>query len=256
VSEAGEAAVIEAHIERGVAVSSAAEYLGDRKLRILVLRPRADLSAIAADPMLPHRAATAALAEARARHIPYDFAMDAADPGAQFCSEVASAAYVHCGVHLWPGGSSISSPGIAAWLSAFGVRHFDTQEPSDLEYDPQLVCVAEWRDADALFEDHIDNAVVDVLLERAEAGAGLAYDVAALPLARVAKGLLLEALGEVGPVPDGMSATAALKNQRFASDHGELRARLSVRAEEFQREHGYRAPYWELVRLAREARED
>jgi hypothetical protein len=26
-------------------------------------------------------------------------------------------------------------------------------------------------------------------------------------------------------------------------------------AEAFQREHGYRAPYWDLVRLAREARD-
>ena len=44
------ASTIEAHIERGVAIATAAEYLGDKKLRILVLRPRADLPALIARP--------------------------------------------------------------------------------------------------------------------------------------------------------------------------------------------------------------
>ena len=41
--------------------------------------------------------------------------------------------------------SRISSPGVARWLAAFGVRRFETQEPSDLEYDPQLVCFEDRR---------------------------------------------------------------------------------------------------------------
>jgi len=36
---------------------------------------------------------------------------------------------------LWSGILHISSPGLRKWLAAFGVRHFETQEPSDLEYD-------------------------------------------------------------------------------------------------------------------------
>src|SRR2546425_13311758 len=35
--------VIEAHIERGVAITTGDGYLADKKLRIMVLRPRADL---------------------------------------------------------------------------------------------------------------------------------------------------------------------------------------------------------------------
>jgi hypothetical protein len=54
---------------------------------------------------------------------------------------------------LWMGISHISSPGLRKWLSAFGVTHFETQEPSDLEYDPQLVVVAEWRDPETLRKD-------------------------------------------------------------------------------------------------------
>ncbi|MGH7562352.1 MAG: hypothetical protein ACRENB_15185, partial [Gemmatimonadales bacterium] len=52
---------IEAHIERGVSVSSAEEYLRDKKLRILVLRMRRDEPALVRDSLLPHRAASRAL---------------------------------------------------------------------------------------------------------------------------------------------------------------------------------------------------
>src|SRR5258705_8038634 len=132
------ASVIESHIERGVAVASLEEYLADKKLRILVLRLRADLPELIADPMLPHKAAVSALMNARTRHIPYDFAMDQRDHGAQFCSEVVSAAYQPIGVHLWKGTTFISSPAVVGWLGSVGVRHFETEEPADLEYDSQL----------------------------------------------------------------------------------------------------------------------
>ena len=131
-----EASVVEAHIERGVAVASLPAYLRDAKLRVMVLRLRADLPVMVGDPMLPHEAAAFAYRQAGARHIPYDFAMDAADHSRWFCSEVASAAYARLGVTLWMGLSHISSPGLASWLAAFGVRHLTTQEPADLEYDP------------------------------------------------------------------------------------------------------------------------
>src|SRR6185503_19225813 len=97
---------------------------------------------------------------ARTSHVPYDFEMDYRDPSAQFCSEVASAAYARRGVHLWRGLSSMSGRGLARWLGAFGVRNFVTLAPSDLEYDPQMSVVAEWRDPEALFSDHLDNAVL------------------------------------------------------------------------------------------------
>ena len=43
-------------------------------------------------------------------------------------------------------------------------------QDADLEYDPQLRVVAEWCDPDTLFKDHVDNAVIDVMLEAAERG--------------------------------------------------------------------------------------
>ncbi len=251
----GRGSVVEAHSESGVVVATIDEYLSDVKLRILALRPRSDLTELVRDPLLPHRAAARALESARARHIPYDFAMDPRDHSALFCSEVAAAAYEAFGVELWPGLSTISSPGVASWLAAFGVKNFEFQEPSDLEYDPKLRVVAEWRDPEALFQDHVDNAIVDARLERAEDGARLGYAWPALPLARVLKGwsALLNRFGRVGPAPEGMSATAGLRNVRFAREHAAIRERLLALASEYERERGHRAPYYELLRLARQA---
>jgi hypothetical protein len=248
--------VIESHIESGVGVRPIAEYLAETKLRILVLRLRSNLPALAADPQLPHRAASQAMTNALTRHIPYDFAMDHADPEKQFCSEVAAAAYQPLGVTLWTNLSHLSTPGVTSWLAALGVRNFETQEPSDLEYDPQLRVVAEWRDPETLFKDHVDNAVIDAMLEGAERGQKLDYNLWMLPFARLAKAwsVLLNGLGRVGPVPEGMSAATALRVGRLKLTHVTLQVQVLGGAAQFKAEHGYVPPYWELVRMAREAR--
>lgn len=254
-SATGAATTIESHIEVGVLVATPEQYLADKKLRILVLRLRADLPAIAADPLLPHRAAAALLARARAGHIAYDFAMDYADPSKLFCSEVAAAAYRAEGITLWTGLSTISARGLRNWLAAFGVRHFETEEPSDLEYDPQLAVVAEWRDPAELFRDHVDNAVIDAMLEGAERGDALPYPWYDLPLARLVKAYswVLERFGKVGPVPEGMSATAALRNRAFTARQRALAGEVREAARRYAAEQGYPPPYWVLLDLARTA---
>lgn len=247
--------VIEAHIEIGVAIATAEEYLADKKLRVMVLRPRADLPALEADPMLPHRAASRALAAARAGHIPYDFAMDYSDPSKQFCSEVASAPYHDEGVTLWMGLSTISRPGIRRWLSELGVRHFETQEPSDLEYDPQLVVVAEWRDIATLRQDHLDNAVLDAMLDDADQGETLDGAWYRLPAVRVAKAYSWAkvALGSHGPVPEGMSASSALSHETFVARQRQLAATVEQAARQMEAAQGYPPFYWTLVDLAHRA---
>ena len=162
--------LIEAHIEKGVAVASAEEYVRDKKLRFMVLRPRSDLLQLKADPLLPHKAARSMYLRALARHIPYDFKMNFNDSTAMFCSEVGSFAYKQYGIDLWKFNSTISSGGVIKWLGDFGVENFITQMPSDLEYDPQLTVVAEWRNPETLRQDHVDNAVMDALYEEAEKG--------------------------------------------------------------------------------------
>lgn len=255
VSDSGKASVIEAHIEKGVAIATPERYFADKKLRILVLRLHPEHPALVADPMLPHVAASAALERSKSEHIPYDFAMDFLDDEKQFCSEVASAAYRDHDVVLWDTLSTFSSPGLAAWMTGFGVRNLETQAPSDLEYDPQLQIVAEWHDPETLFRDHVDNAVIDAMIERAEQGAELEHDWYLLPAARLAKAysVVLNMLGREGPVPEGMTATIALRATWLETRHRELAEKVIAAAKEFEVSEGYRPPYWELVRLARES---
>jgi len=245
--------IVESHIERGVIVASLDSYLNDTKLRIMVLRPRADVPALLSDQMLPHKAASFMLARAQSGHIPYDFAMDTEDESRLFCSEVVAHAYSHFGIALWKGTTTISGTGVRNWLADFGVEHFTTKEPSDLEYDPQLSVVAEWRDLQTLYKDHLDNAVVDAMLEGADRGDRLQYSWYLLPLGFSAKtySSLLNLFGGVGPIPEGMGPVSALKNNHYTATHTRIKSRLVELAEQFQREHGYRPPYWELVKLAR-----
>jgi hypothetical protein len=143
-------------------------------------------------------------------------------------------------------------------MAGFGVRHLRTHGPSDLEYDPQLRVVAEWHDPDTLFRDHVHNAVIDAMLEQAEAGAPLGHAAWMLPVARVLKAYsaVRVALGGEGPIPEGMSATTALRAQWLAERHTELAARLLERVESYQAQHGRRPPYWTLVALARESAQE
>lgn len=251
-SATGEPSFVEAHIEKGVAIATKEQYLKDKKLRFMVMRPRANLEAIRANPMLPHQAAAYMYGESQSRHIPYDFKMDYNDPSAMFCSEVGSYAYKQFGLPLWEYPSTISSDGIINWLHSFGVEHFVTQMPSDLEYDPNLSVVAEWRDQQTLFKDHLDNAVMDALIERANSGEQIDYNIWLLPLARVLKAysFLQTSFGKEGVIPEGMSAVTALKNNDFVARFQQLKEQTAAKAAAFEREQGYLPPYWQLVKFA------
>jgi len=247
--------LIEAHIERGVAIATAEEYINDRKLRFMVLRVRKDLPEIKDDPLLPHKAAKYMFEEAQERHIPYDFKMNFFEPEAMFCSEVGSYAYKEYGIKLWQSESTISSNGVVRLLNTFGVENFVTQMPSDLEYDPQLSVVGEWRDTEALFEDHLYNAVIEAMLVCAENGEEIAYNKWLLPVVRMAKAysFLVNRVGKVGPVPEGMSAMQASKSDAFIKRHEALKKEVRIKAANYSEEQGYNPPYWELVKMAEEA---
>ncbi len=247
-----EVSIVESLIGRGLVVTPVRKYLGDGKLRVLVLRARADLPAVVADPLLPHRAAELALSRAREGRTPYDFGMDFRDHARLFCSEVAFAAYDARGVRLWPALSHVSAPGLRRWLWGLGVRQFVTQEPSDLEYDPQLVVVAEWRDLPTLRADRLAAAATDAMLELAERGWDPEISWTQLPLVRVFRvaSAVLRAFGGNGPVPEGMTATAALRSQAYSREHDRWVERLGAAAERFRAENGYEPPYWELLRMA------
>lgn len=250
--------IIEAQIEKGVTITTLNDYLKDKKLRVMVLRLRAELPQLKADPMLPHKAASFALDQATTKHIAYDFEMNFQDNSKQFCSEVVSSVYKQFGVNLWMGISCISSEGIARWLSYFGVKYFETQEPSDLEYDPQLVVVAEWRDYDTLFKDHVDNAVIEVMLNHAENGKELNYSWYLLPIARIVKlySSILNIFDFIGPIPEGMSATASLRTVQLKKEHNIIKSEVLARAKKFELQNGYTSPYWQLINFTKDIFEE
>lgn len=253
--ETNEPYFVEAHIEKGVALASLDEYLNDKKLRFMVMRPRTDLLQMIENPMLPYEASLYIYNESQTRHIPYDFKMDYYDSSAMFCSEVGSYAYKHSGIELWEFESTISSSGIINWLNDFGVENFVTQMPSDLEYDPMLSVVAEWRNKDILFQDHLDNAVMDALISRANEGENLDYNNWLLPIARTIKAysFFLNLIGKDGIIPEGMDAQTALKNNDFVDRFNICKTSTESKIKSFREKNKYLPPYWQMVRMAEES---
>lgn len=247
--------LIESLIERGVVLTTAEEYVKDKKLRFMVLRPRADLPIIQENPLLPHLAAKTMFEESQQRHIPYDFKMNFFEPSAMFCSEVGSFAYKSQGVQIWQSESTIFSMGIVKLLNTFGVENFVTQMPSDLEYDPQLSVIAEWRNPDTLMDDHVYNAVIDAMLICAEKGEEIEYNAFLLPAGRLIKAysFIKNQFNTEGPIPEGMNATQALKSDAFINRHAALKEDVLNQVESFRAVNNYSPPYWELFEMAQNA---
>jgi hypothetical protein len=135
------------------------------------------------------------------------------------------------------------------------VEELVTHGPSDLEYDPQLAVVAEWRDAETLFDAHLDDAILDAMLEGAADGDDVEYSWPMLGVARVMKAYSAAKVlfGSTGPVPEGMSATVALRVAWLRERHAAIRAVLLRKVNQFESAEGYRPPFWELRRLAIES---
>jgi len=98
----------------------------------------------------------------------------------------------------------------------------------------------------------------DVMLLEAKPRQALPYQRLLLPVARAIKAysVILNEFGKIGPVPEGMSATVVLRLKEYREQHAAIGARVLLLAERFQQERGYPPPYWELVRLAWQARHE
>ena len=148
---------------------------------------------------------------------------------------------------------------LVSWLGAMGVDHFTTLVPSDLEYDPRLGAVAEWRDVSTLRQHRFDKVTIEALLEGADNGDRLGYAWYYLPAARLLKAWSVGQglLGGVPTIPAGMSAATALRVDALANRiHPEIAAAIEEKAAAFRAENGYEAPYWVLFEMAREALEE
>ena len=252
----GAATVVESLIERGAVFGSAAEFLKEKRHRLLLLRLRPGNPLLQQDPLAPHRAAGYMLDRIKAGHISYDFSMDWNDDSKMFCSEVAYHAYRTTGIDLWADKQKLEAPGLVRWLGDMGMKNFTTIMPSDIEYDPRLAPVAEWRNLETLRYDRLDNVTLDVLLEAAERGDRLGY----APLATLTGGVvklwsgLKSVMGLNPDIPAGMSVGTALRVRSLIKDvHPELRTAIANADTKYRAEHGYPAPYWTLSALARQA---
>jgi hypothetical protein len=257
VSEQGEANIIHAIIGKGTIIESPEQWLAVRTLRILVLRARTNLPQIQENPMIPHLAATAALEDARTKHLPWDFTMSPSNPSGRYCVAVVTSCYERYGLHLWKGMTTMSAPGVVNWLNNFGVSHTQTYSPSDLEYDPMLRVVAEWRHPEALYQDHINNAIIDVILEGANAGEKLGHAWYLRPPARCTKVycVIRGWFGKSGPIPRGWSATQFLQMLWVYKRHRQIKHKTLELAEAFEKKQGYRPPFWELISIARSVKQ-
>ena len=65
--------------------------------------------------------------------------------------------------------------------------------------------------------------------------------------------LALNTAGRPGPVPEGMSATTALRSKWLDEQHQAIKAEVLRRAEAFAAKLGYEPPYWQLFEMARAA---
>jgi hypothetical protein len=63
------------------------------------------------------------------------------------------------------------------------------------------------------------------------------------------KGLYL-----LGPAPEGMSATTALRNKWYTRRHAAINAVVTEKAKRFEQEREYAPPYWRLIEMARQAK--
>lgn len=255
-SRTGVATVAESLIEYGAVLTPAAEFLKEKRHRLLLLRLRPDNPVLQKDPLAPARAADYMLNRIKSAHIPYDFNMNWTDATSMFCSEVVYHAYRSVGIDLWADKSKLEAPGLTRWLGDMGVTHFITIVPSDIEYDLRIAPVAEWRNLETLQYDRLDNAVLDVLLESAESGSRLGYS----PLAVLPGGItklwseLKLLTGAKAVIPEGMSIGTALRVRSLSGKvHPKLRAAIADADADFLKKNGYHAPYWTLVVFARQA---
>ncbi|MFZ9887468.1 MAG: hypothetical protein ACO3JL_08185, partial [Myxococcota bacterium] len=83
------------------------------------------------------------------------------------------------------------------------------------------------------------------------------YEWLALPIARLAKGysLVVNLFGGIGPVPEGMSATSALRVRWLSALHRDIRDEVIAAVTTHKQQHGRNPPYWTLLQMARSARD-
>jgi hypothetical protein len=158
----GKKYTVEAHIEIGVKTFTLDEYLKDGKARAVLYRYP--------DAALAHRAAKlmfeeANRASATGENINYDFGMVMDEPSELFCSEVVQRAFQLAAKEMGrefrlPLFPTSMNPRNRDFLTLLGIKVNSTFAPADMEIDPRVEIIAEWRDYDRVRMLHRHDAAL------------------------------------------------------------------------------------------------
>ncbi|MCO5143103.1 MAG: hypothetical protein M9962_08445 [Oligoflexia bacterium] len=158
----GKKYTVEAHIEIGTKTFTFEEYLKDGKGRAVLFRY--------ADSEMAHLAAKRMFEEANrasnaGENIPYDFGMVTDEPSELFCSEIVQYGFDMASkqlkrkfhVPLFPTKITVRN---RDFFDALGIKVKDTFAPADMEVDPRVELIAEWRDYSRVRMLHHHDAVL------------------------------------------------------------------------------------------------
>jgi hypothetical protein len=250
ISDHAEPKVISIEPDRGLRVIPLDEFEEFAMSSAIVLRLRADLPELIANPGLPHEAASRALA-ITLNTVPYDFAMDASNEEQLYPTELLAIIYRNNNISPGIQISNISSLRHREWLNRFGVSNYHFIEPYELEYDPKIKLIGEWADFDELMQEQIEFAATYAALESME-NYSVSENLISLPGSRLLKvySSTLNILGFEGPIPAGMSAQSALAFKHFEANYDSIVSLLSVKVASFEQEYKYKPTFLRLIQLA------
>ncbi len=165
IDKRGRQYVVEALIADGATYGSLSYALSHNLGRAVVFRhPDADLA---------HRAAETIFRQVRRsrwffrQHIPYDFSMELDDTGRLFCSKLIRLAYAEAsdGGFVMPAFPTRFHQASRDFLDRIGVTAVETFAPGDMELEPRLEAIAEWRDFDRTSNLRLQDFVMAKLFE-------------------------------------------------------------------------------------------
>ena len=152
--------VIQAEIEVGVIVTPLEDYLADGKVRSALYRyPDAALAARAAHIMFEK----VSHAQATGTNIPYNFSLELGQRDHLFCSQVIEYAFALASddkieIPIFKSHTGRVSPD---FIRSIGVTATETFLPGDVEVDPRLELIAEWRDYSRVRDSRMKDIVLD-----------------------------------------------------------------------------------------------
>ncbi len=165
IADDGGRYVMEALIESGVVIVPMDEWLRQEPTRLLLFRHEdAGFAEQAARDLHDWIAA----ARQSGRTIPYDYRMDTEDHSEFFCAELVGFAYERTSagrLRLPTYPTSLRALRGHPFLDNMGIRSHTTFAPGDVEVDPQLRLVAEWRNLHHSAETRIKDAILTSLLD-------------------------------------------------------------------------------------------